>query len=89
LQNGRDGPCGIKALNCHISAIGGEKAQRKHLHEVVYSTGHGSSVLARKLHRQLCMNVIVTSLRNGPVKLSRSSQRDGSDVSTYKGCMLS
>jgi hypothetical protein len=56
------------------SAIYGQKA--------LCSTGYGASTVARELHRRLSMSGVAALLNNGSMKLSRRSQRHGSDVSS-------
>ena len=72
---------GLKASNRHIFMVGYLKlANSKHLHAALCSTGSGSSTLARQLHRRLTVRVAAALIKNGFVKPSGSSQKDGSDV---------
>ena len=82
--HGRDGPCGScgkKALDCQLFIVDYlQFVETKHLHAALCSTGYGTSTVARKLHRRLSTSGITIQLKNGSMKLSRSSQGDGSDV---------
>ena len=70
-----------KALNRQIFIVYHlHVLETKHLYAALCSTGNGALTVVRKLHRQLPLSGKATLLKNGFVKPSGSSQKDGTVV---------